>query len=252
MLSPLTKKQYDYPTVFQLYQHFKNPTRTSQAIFQITLKQLNIKTFDFATALSRIRDKGMLNLENFSLILLHSSPFEMASGLIQLQNSNLLNVENKKTLEKHACPSGVALVLRLLQSVKLLTSENRAAIQEKNDLHSIASVLFKLYYAGLFTQKNFDHVLAHSHLIPINNLLRGFDKHPILTPPIFEKLMHSPQEKISLCYDTNELKKLTPLSNLSKKISNLSIYSCGPASFFPIHQCKEDKKPQTKIAELNR
>lgn len=202
---------------------------------------------DIYMALARIRDKGIFNLENFSLILIHPSPFEIASGLIQLYASDLLNAENKNILEKHTCPSGIALVLRLLQSVKLLTPENRAAIQEKNNPHAIASVLFKLYYADLFTQKNFDSVLAHPHLVSVNNSLRGFDRQNILTQTTFEQFMQSHQEKNSLSPDLNEKRKVT---SLPKQILNLSIYPYACARFFPAHTRRHDQESHTKTVEI--
>lgn len=244
MVLPLTKKQNDQQTIFQLYQYFTSPTCTSRDIFQIRLNQFCTKPFDIAMALASIRDKGILNLESFSLVLIHPSPFEMASGLIQLYDANLLNTENKNALEKHATPTGIALVLRLLQSVKLLTVENRAAIQEKKDPNSIASVLFKLYYADLFTQRNFDKVLAHPYLINLSTVLLKFDKQNILTQTIFEQLIRSQQEKNSLSHNLNKLSKTTILP---KSISSLSIYPCAPyANFFPAHKHRHIQEPHAK------
>lgn len=244
MVLPLTKKQNDYQTISQLYQHFKSPRRSSRDIFQKMLYQLSSKPFDIALALASIRDKGILNLENFSLVLMHPSPFEISSGLIQLHDSELLNIENTKALERHNSPTGIALVLRLLHSVKLLTAENRAAIQRKNDPHSVASVLLKLYYADLFKQRNFERVLAHPHLLSINNLLRAYDRQHILTQTKFEKIMGPPQEKNSLCRGENPLKKP---AILPKQISNSLIYHCGTqVSFFPTHKHQSDLAPHTK------
>lgn len=244
MVLPLTKKQNDYKTISQLYQHFKSQKRSSRDIFQKILYQLSSKPFDIALALANIRDKGILNLESFSLILTHPSPFEISSGLIQLHDSELLNIENTKALERHNSPTGIALVLRLLNSVKLLTPENRTAIQGKNDPHSVASVLLKLFYADLFTQKNFEQVLAHPHLLAINNLVRVYDRQHILTQTIFEKLMESPQEKNFLCRGENQLKKF---AILPKQTSNSLIYHCGThTAFFPAHKRQSDAASHAK------
>jgi hypothetical protein len=246
-----TKKQNNYPTISQLYHYFTSPTSTVRRIFQSRINQLSSKPYEIGMALARIRDKGILNLENFSLILMHPSPIEIASGLIQLHDSNLLNADNKKALERHTCPSGIALVLRLLQSAKLLTPENRAAIQEKNNPHSVASVLFKLYYANLFTQKNFDSILAYPHLITLNNLLRGFDRQNILTQTMFEQLIHSQQENNSLPHALNKLRKTTILP---KQISNLPIcpYVVPYTSFFPVDKRRYDQEFHIKTVEINR
>lgn len=239
-----TEKQNDYLTLSQLYRYFISPKRKFRDIFQSTLEQLSSKPFEIGMALARIRDKGILDLENFSLIFTHHSPFEISLALIQLHDSNLLNPENKKAIENTAYPSGIALVLRLLNGVNLLTPENRAALQEKNDPDSIASILFKLYYANLFTQKNFDHVLAHPHSISLRNLLRAYDKQPILTQPIFEKIVISQQEKNLLSCVTNELKKSIILA---KQISNPSLYHDNQhVNFFP--SCKQQ---HDKLAEFN-
>ncbi len=244
MVLPLTKKQNDSQTISQLYQHFKSPRRSSRDSFQKMLYQLSSNPFDIALALASIRDKNILNLENFSLILIHPSPFEISMALIQLHDVKLLNTQNKKALERHNCPTGIALVLRLLHSVKLLTPANRSAIQEKNDPHSVANVLFKLFYADLFTQKNFEQVLAHPHLLSINNLVRAYDRQHILTQTIFEKLMGSPQEKNFLCRGENKLKKF---AILPKQISNALIYHCGThTGFFLTHKHQSDPASPTK------
>ncbi|MGC1853867.1 MAG: hypothetical protein WA659_00615 [Candidatus Aquirickettsiella sp.] len=246
---PLTKKQNDYPTIPQLYWHFKSTSRTSRDIFQTTLHQLSSKPFAIATALGMIHNKDILNLENFSLIFLHPSPLEIASGLIQLHDSNLLNPKNKKALEKHTCPSGVALVLRLLHSVKLLTPENRTAIQEKNDLHSIAGVFFKLYYADLFIQKNFNHVLEH-HPATLNNLLRGFDRQNILTQKILEQLMHSQQKKNSWSNGYTEAKKLSIPTKSSPYLAT-NYNCCSYANFFSSHKYRYEQEHHIKTFEFN-
>lgn len=245
MVLPHTKKQNDYPTISQLYQYFTSPTYAFRDIFQTRLSQLSTKSFEITMALASIRDKGILDLENFSIILMHPSPIEITSGLIQLHDANLLNAENKKALERHISPTGIALVLRLLQSVKLLTAENRAAIQEKNDPHAVANVLFKLFYADLFTQENFDSVLTHPHLLSVSNTLHGFNRQNILTQTMFEQLMR--QQQISLSHDLTELKKITILP---KQILNLSIYSCG-ASFFAGHKRRHDQESSSKTVEFN-
>lgn len=247
MVLPLTKKQNDYQSMVQLYQYFTSPKGTARDVFQTRLNQLSTKPFDIAMGLASIRDKGILNLENFSLILIHPSPFEISAGLIQLHDAKLLNAENKNALERHISPTGIALVLRLLHSVNLLTSENRAAIQEKNDPHAMASIFFKLYYADLFTQRNFDSVLAHPHLVGASHLLRGFNRQNSLTQTMFEQLICSKQEKISLSDVPKELKKFTVLS----KHSNLSIYPCG-ASFFPALKRRQDQESPSKTIEVNR
>ncbi|MFZ0219807.1 MAG: hypothetical protein WAL30_06345 [Candidatus Aquirickettsiella sp.] len=242
-----TKKQNINQIIFQLYCHYGNPARTSQNFFQKGLIRLGSKSFDRAMAIGRIRDKGILNLENFSLILKHPAPFEIATGLIQLHEAKLLNAENKKTLERHICPTGIVLVLRLLQSVRLLTEKNRAAIQEKKDPHRVASVLFKLYYADIFTQKNYDSVLRHPHLVTVDSLLQGFNRHNILTQTMFEQLIGSHQEKDCLSNDLNELGKLTILS---KQTSNLPRYHCSVyASLFQPHTHKRDQS-HTQAVEI--
>lgn len=248
MVLPPTKKQNNYPTISQLYHYFISPpTRTSRTILQSRINQ-STKSYEIAMALASIRDKGILNLENFSLILIHPSPFEIASGLIQLYDSDLLNAENKNILERHTCPSDIALVLRLLQSVKLLTPENRTAIQEKNNPDAIANVLFKLYYADLLTQKNFDSVLAHPHLVTVNNLLRGFDRQNILTQTMFKQIMQSQQEKNSLFHNLNEKRTVT---SLPKQNSNLAICYYAPyTSFFPVYKHPHNKDIET--IEFNR
>ncbi|WP_342219571.1 hypothetical protein [Rickettsiella endosymbiont of Miltochrista miniata] len=247
MVLSLTKKQNDHQSIAQLYHYFTSRKSTPRDVFQTKLNQLSTKPFDIAMGLASIRDKGILNLENFSLILIHPSPFELSSGLIQLHDANLLNAENKKALERHISPTGIALVLRLLHSVNLLTSENRAAIQGKNDPHAVASILFKLYYADLFTQRNFDSVLSHPHLVAASNLLSGFNRQNSLTQTMFEQLICSQQEKNSLPDVPKELKKFAILS----KHSNLSIYPCG-ASFFPAHKRRQDQESSTQTTESNR
>lgn len=247
MVSPLTKKQNDFSKISQLYQYFTSPKHTFRNKFQDKLNQLSTKPFEIGIALAKIRDEGILNLENFSLILMHPSPFEIASGLIQLHNSNLLNFENKKALERHISPTGIALVLRLLQSVKLLSTENRSAIQEKKDPHSVASVLFKLFYAELFTQENFDSVLTHSNLKPIINRLSEFNRQNSLTQRMFEQLMRSQQQKISLANNLNELETTI----LPKQISNLSFCPCR-TNFFSIQKRQRDCESQSKRVEYNR
>ena len=248
MVSPLTKKQNDFSETSQLYQYFISPKHTFRNKFQDRLNRLSTKPFEIGIALAKIRDEGILNLENFSLILMHPSPFEIASGLIQLHNSNLLNFENKKALERHISPTGIALLLRLLQSVKLLSAENRSAIQEKNDPHSVASVLFKLFYAELFTQENFDSVLTHSNLKPIINRLSEFNRQNSLTQRMFEQLMLSQQQKISLSNNLNELRKTTILP---KQISNVSFYPCR-TNFFSVQKHQRDSKSHSKTVENNR
>lgn len=245
MVSTLTKKQNDFSKISQLYQYFTSPKYTLRNKFQDRLNQLSTKPFETGIAFAKIRDEGILNLENFSLILMHPSPIEIASGLIQLHNSNLLNIENKKALERHISPTGIALLLRLLQSVKLLSAENRNAIQEKNDPHSVASVLFKLFYAELFTQENFDSVLMHSNLKPIINKLSKFNRQNSLTQRMFEQLMGSQQEKISFSNDLNELRTITILP---KQISNASFYPCR-TNFFSIDRHSES---HSKTVEYNR
>ena len=246
MVSPLTKKQNDFSKISQLYQYFISPKHTFRNKFQDRLNRLSTKPFEIGIALAKIRDEGILNLENFSRILMHPSPFEIASGLIQLHNSNLLNFENKKALERHISPTGIALVLRLLQSVKLLSAENRSAIQEKKDPHSVASVLFKLFYAELFTQENFDSVLTHSNLKPIINRLSEFNRQNSLTQRMFEQLMRSQQQKISFANNLNELKTTI----LPKQISNVSFCHCR-TNFFSI-QSRRDCESQSKTVEYNR
>ena len=205
----LTKKQKNTQLIFQLYQYFISPKRRSRDIFENTLQELNLEAYEIGTILCRIRDEGILNLKNFSLILSHSSPFEISSGLIQLHRSNLLTTENRKALEGHVNPSGVALVLRLLNSVNLLSVANRTTIQKEKNLHLLANVFFKLFYANLFTQKNFDKVMLHPNLRLLSNKLHGFNRKNNLTQTQFEQLIESPQEKISLSHDLNEPKKIT-------------------------------------------
>lgn len=248
MVLPLTKKQNDFSETSQLYQYFISPKHTFRNKFQDGLNQLNLNPLEIGLALANIRDKAILNLENFSLILMHRSPIEIASGLIQLHNSNLLNIENKKALARHISPTGIALVLRLLQSVKLLSAENRSAIQLKNDLHSIASVLFKLFDAELFTQENFDRVLTHSNLKPIINRLREFNRQNSLTQKMFEQLMRSQQQKISFSNDLNELRTITILP---KQISNVSFYPCR-ANFFSVLKHQHNTESPSKTVEYNR
>ncbi|HEY2566352.1 MAG TPA: hypothetical protein VGH95_01400 [Candidatus Aquirickettsiella sp.] len=248
MVSPLTKKQNDFSKISQLYQYFTSPKHTFRNKFQDRLNQLSTKPLEIGIALAKIRDEGILNLENFSLILMHPSPVEIASGLIQLYNSNLLNIENKKALERHISPTGIALLLRLLQSVKLLSSENRNAIQEKNDPHSVASVLFKLFYAELFTQENFDSVLMHPNLKPIINKLSEFNRQNSLTQRMFEQLMCSQQQQqISFFNDLNELRTITILP---KQISNASLYPCH-TNFFSIDR-QHDSESHSKTVKYNR
>lgn len=247
MVLPTAKKQNDHPTISQLYQHFESPTCTSRDIFKNTLEQLSSKSFEIGMALCRIRDKGILDLENFSLILEHPLPFEISSALIQLHDSNLLNPENKEALERHTCPAGIALVLRLLRSVKLLTSENRTAIQKKADPYLVASVLFKLYYADLLTQKNFDHVLSHPNLSTVITLLHEFDRHNILAQIKFEELTFG-QKKNSSRFGINESKETMTLYK-NKKNSNFHYVN---VNFFPLYKALQDKDSHINTAEFNR
>lgn len=136
----LTKKQKNSPTISQLYQYLISPKRRDRDIFQNTLQQLTPKAYEIGTTLCRVRDEGILNLENFSLILYHPLPFEIGSGLIQLHHSNLLTTENKKVLEGHISQLGVVLVLRLLNSVNLLSATNKMTIQKEKDPHLLASI----------------------------------------------------------------------------------------------------------------
>lgn len=244
----LTKKQQDYLSLSQLYQYFNSPHRKFRDIFQTTLEELSSKSFEIGVTLCRIRDEGILNLENFSLILFHSSPFEIASGLIQLHHSNLLTVENKKVLEGHINPSGMALVLRLLNSVNLLSAANRRAIQEKNEPYLLASVLFKLFYAHLFTQKNFDSVLAHPNLQDLSHKLHGFNRQNSLTQTLLEQLIQSQQENSSLSHDLNKLKKI---NFPSKSVPNKLIYRCG-TSFFHVQKQQHDSESLSQTIEALR
>lgn len=177
----LIKKQKNSPTISQLYQYFISPKRRDRDIFQNTLQQLTPKAYEIGSTLCRVRDEGILNLENFSLILYHPLPFEIGSGLIQLHHSNLLTTENKKVLEGHISPLGVVLVLRLLNSVNLLSATNKMTIQKEKDSHLLASIFFTLFYANLFTQKNFDKVVAHPNLRLLSNKLHRFNRKNSLT-----------------------------------------------------------------------
>lgn len=233
-----TKKQKNYPTISQLYNYFISPKRHSRDIFQNAIKELNSKSYEIGTTLCRIRDEGILNLENFSLILRHPWPFEMGSGLIQLHHSNLLTTENKKILEGHGCPAGIALVLRLLNSVNLLYTANRVLIEKQSDPHLLANVLFTLFYSSLFTQKNFDKILSHPDLKHLSNKLREFNRQNSLTQTQLEQLIKSPQEKSSLPHSLNEPKKINPPS---KPTSNPSIYPCR-ISFLYVQKQQSDSE----------
>lgn len=227
----LPKKQKNTLTLSELYQYFLSPKRKFRDIFQNTLQESNPKAYEIGTTLCRIRDEGILNLDNFSLILYHPLPFELGSGLIQLHHSNLLTTENKDVLKGHASPSGVALVLRLLNSVNLLSTANRMIIQKGQNPHLLASVFFTLFYANLFTQKNFDTIVMHPNLQLLSNKLHGFNRKKSLRQTQLEQLIQSSQQKVPLPYDLNEHKKITitlPLKSTSKR----SIYPCRSSHFY--------------------
>ncbi len=244
-LTKKTIKQKNTPTISQLYQYFLSPKRRYKDIFQSTLQELNPKAYEIGTTLCRIRDEGILNLENFSLILYHPSPFEIGSGLIQLHHSNLLTTENKKALEGHVSPSGVALVLRLLNSVNLLSAGNRITIQKEQDPHLLANVFFTLFYANLFTQKNFNKVMVHPNPRLLANKLHGFNRKNSLTQIQLEQLIQSSQEKISLLRNLNEPKKI---GFPSKPTSKQSIYPYR-TSFFYVQKQQPDSESLCQRSE---
>ncbi|MEN9916746.1 MAG: hypothetical protein RLY40_678 [Pseudomonadota bacterium] len=238
----LTKKQKNSQTTSQLYQYFISPKRSSRDFFQNTLQALNLHVYEIGTTLCRIRDAGILNLENFSLVLHHPLPFEIGSGLIQLHHSNLLTTENKKILEGHSCPSGIASVLRLLNSVNLLSTANRMLIEKQSDPHLLANVLFTLFYSNLFTQKNFDKLLSHPDLRHLSNKLQGFNRKNSLTQTLLEQLVYSQPEKTLPSDDLNKLRKaIIP----SESITNGFRDPCRAHFFFTQKLQRDSESPST-------
>lgn len=241
----ITKKQKNTLTLSELYQHFISPKRRFRDIFQNTLQELNPKAYEIGTTLCRMRDEGILNLENFSLIIYHPLPFELGSGLIQLYHSNLLTTENKKVIEGHTSPSGIALVLRLLNSVNLLSATNRMIIQKEQNPHLLASIFFTIFYANLFTQKNFDEVMVHPNLQLLSNKLHGFNRKNTLTQTQLEQLI---QSSVSLSHDLDEPKKiLRPIKSTSKR----SIYTCRNSHFY-VHKKPLDSESLCQSSERLR